>query len=145
MIFTNALKLSGDFLPMDDFFILFPIRLWRGKSTFSNEFLAKFSPVCVPETSQSNNKPKSYGILQVARGSLNFCNFFQIIFSFPHWHILSWVLVLQPPPLCTVYTDIYVQTWGKCFWDERRIVWTRGWWDRFWRPGSSTQGSHPLN
>ena len=36
----------------------------------------------------SNNKPKSYGILQVVI-------FFWLFFNFPHWHILSRVLVLQ--------------------------------------------------
>ena len=66
--------------------------------TFFTEFLAKFTPVWVPETSQSNDKQKNYKILQVARWSIFFLQiFFQIIFYFPQWHILSWVLVLQPP------------------------------------------------
>ena len=63
--------------------------------TCTKEFLAKFSHVWVPEMFQLNDKQKSNGILQVARWSIIFLQYFSDYFSFPRWHILSWVLVLQ--------------------------------------------------
>ena len=53
------------------------------KTAVQAEFLAKFSPVWVSETSKSNNKLKSFGILQVAKVVINFLQFFSDFYFLP--------------------------------------------------------------